>query len=77
MCSDPPQQEGDMWFDPESRCIMYKDEFATRYMGLAEDILNEVKRAGFQILDWKVEAEEGWESMLLTARKDESADRFK
>jgi ubiquinone/menaquinone biosynthesis C-methylase UbiE len=40
--------------DPQSRCQI-KDGLAVRYVGRAEDILSEIREAGFHILDWKIE----------------------
>ncbi len=40
-------------FDPRSRCLIYNG-IAIRYIGLTDDILAEVKHAGFHILDWEV-----------------------
>ena len=40
-------------FDPESRCQV-KNGTAYRYVGLVEDILEEIQKAGFTILHWEV-----------------------
>ena len=40
-------------FDSESRCIVSQG-VAVRYIGLAEDILNEVTDAGFHVLNWEI-----------------------
>jgi hypothetical protein len=40
-------------YDPVSRCTISKG-IATRYIGLVDDIINEVKTQGFKILDWWV-----------------------
>lgn len=41
-------------FDPVSRCLMYRGKLATRYIGVAEDIVAEVRQAGFHILGWRI-----------------------
>ncbi len=55
MCGDPGNRDKELrkHFEPKSRCVIF-DGVATRYLGLAEDILTEIKEAGFRILDWRV-----------------------
>lgn len=48
MCGEVTNDEWKKDFDPESRCMVIKD-IARRYIGLADDILAEIKEAGFQI----------------------------
>ena len=40
-------------FDPESRCLI-QNGIASRYIGLPEDILDEIRYADFHILRWEV-----------------------
>ena len=57
MCGDVVDETSEeirKHFDPQSRYVIY-DGVATRYVGLAEDILREIKEAGFRILDWRIE----------------------
>jgi len=52
MCGEIPEDlKKD--FDPESRCLI-QNEIATRYIGLPEDILDEIRYADFHILHWEV-----------------------
>lgn len=50
-CGDP--KDPDYPFDPVTRCKM-ENGIPTRYMGLPETIVEEVKNAGFAILDYQV-----------------------
>lgn len=57
MCGEVTGEESKKHFDPESRCLVYEGKdgpFASRYIGLAEDILDEIREAGFHILHWEV-----------------------
>jgi ubiquinone/menaquinone biosynthesis C-methylase UbiE len=49
MCGEVTNDEWKKDFDPESRCMIV-DDIARRYIGLADDILKEVKDAGFEIM---------------------------
>ena len=42
-------------FDPQSRCVV-NEGIAVRYIGLAGDILDEIRSAGFHVLNWKIKA---------------------
>ncbi len=53
MCGDHFADRFPEQFDPESRCQVW-DGVALRYFGHAEDILAEVKAAGFEIVQSKV-----------------------
>ncbi len=53
MCGEVASAELQKVFDPGSRCLVYNG-IATRYVGLAEEILAEIKEAGFSVLDWEV-----------------------
>jgi hypothetical protein len=49
MCGDPHFLPPGQTFDPASRCVMDKG-IATRYLGLADQILQEITAAGFSVL---------------------------
>ena len=53
MCGEVTNDEWKKDFDPESRCMVIK-EIARRYIGLADDIRAEIKKAGFQIKHWEI-----------------------
>jgi hypothetical protein len=44
-------------FDPTTRCVV-KCGIARRYIGLAEDIVDEIRQAGFHVLHWDVRSGE-------------------
>ncbi len=71
MCGEITNQEMKKQFDPQSRCIVTKG-MTSRYIGLAEDIVNEVKQAGFNVLHWEVEPrkdQDDCETLLVHATK--------
>lgn len=41
-------------FDPVSRCTVNTQGMATRYIGQAESLLQEIQAAGFHIVDWEI-----------------------
>lgn len=41
-------------FDPQSRCVKTGSGDILRYVGCADEILDEIKKAGFYILNWKI-----------------------
>ncbi len=51
MCNEPGMVEG---FDPKSRCTIHGGDIASRYIGLSEDILKEIRDAGFTVMDWEI-----------------------
>lgn len=57
--------------DGQSRCVLDQDGVATRYIGLPEDILTEIRTAGFQVLEWKIkprtDAESDMDELLVWA----------
>jgi len=53
MCGEVTNDEWIKDFDPKSRCMVIKD-IARRYIGLADDILDEIKDAGFKIKRWRI-----------------------
>ena len=70
MCGDLP--EG---FDPETRCQIVSG-VACRYIGLPEDILDEVRAADLDILHWEVRPrkdERDVDTLLIDATKPETA----
>lgn len=60
MCGDPSSPHLDISdsliekFDPNTRCIMADAGFATRYIGMPDDIRTELRAAGFRLLAWRV-----------------------
>jgi len=54
MCGDVTHKDMKKCFDPESRCLVYGD-LATRYIGLPEDILGEIRTAGFNLVNFTVQ----------------------
>lgn len=57
-------------YDPESRCTIHGD-IATRYFGDPDDILTEIKTAGFEVIQYEVEAGDSEQSnhyMIIEAR---------
>ncbi len=46
-------------FDADSRCTISPEGFATRYIGVAEDILQELIDAGFAIAHWEIIPRQG------------------
>ena len=53
MCGEITDARIREYFDRESRCVVVEG-VAQRYIGLAEDILDEVGDAGFDVLSWEV-----------------------
>jgi ubiquinone/menaquinone biosynthesis C-methylase UbiE len=53
MCGEVTNKEFRKHFDPQTRCIL-QGEIATRYIGLPEDILDEISDADFRILESEV-----------------------
>ena len=59
-------------FDPVSRCTVDERGVAIRYVGKAEDILQEIQVAGFHIAHWEIlprELEEDQDDLLVRAIK--------
>jgi hypothetical protein len=42
-------------FDPPSRCLIYQGDLVAHDIGLAEEIVEEIRSAGFHILGWRVD----------------------
>jgi SAM-dependent methyltransferase len=63
--TDPSALKG---YDPTSRCTLYGD-MATRYFGLPDDIVGEVKQAGFEILHTEILPEAAHSNMIIEAQK--------
>jgi 2-polyprenyl-3-methyl-5-hydroxy-6-metoxy-1,4-benzoquinol methylase len=53
MCGEVMNKEMQKQFDPESRCLV-SNGIASRYIGLPENIITEIKQAGFNILHSEV-----------------------
>jgi hypothetical protein len=62
MCGEITSEKMKQQFDPLSRCLINREkEIATRYIGLVEDILDEIRKADFYILQSEVKAREDQE----------------
>lgn len=64
MCGEIRDKEWKKNYDPESRCLFTKD-VAQRYIGLPDDILNEIINAGFKILHSSVTVGTGDDNDML------------
>ena len=53
MCGDTRSEDFKKYFDPITRCLVHND-IANRYLGLPDSILEEIRKAGFHILQWEV-----------------------
>jgi 2-polyprenyl-3-methyl-5-hydroxy-6-metoxy-1,4-benzoquinol methylase len=53
MCGEIISEKVKEHLDPETRCLIY-NEVATRYIGMKEDILDEINKAGLHILHWEI-----------------------
>ena len=72
MCGEVTGSEWRKRFDPRSRCMLGEDGVATRYLGLPEDILEEIRSARLQVLDWRIKArkdEDDADELLVWATK--------
>lgn len=72
MCGDVTNEDIKKHFDLQSRCYIVKNSIAFRYVGFAEDILDEIRKADFHILHWEVKARkdrEGQDNLLVEATK--------
>ena len=54
MCGEPVNAWARTHFDPETRRLVREDGLVIRYLGMPEDILQEVTDSGLWVLDWKV-----------------------
>jgi len=70
MCGDPGEEEVKKYIDPATRCMVI-DGIAGRYFGKPEDILDEIKSAGFIIKSWEInhDAENKQDGLRAAARK--------
>ncbi|MDA3884490.1 MAG: methyltransferase domain-containing protein [Candidatus Delongbacteria bacterium] len=64
MCGEIRDDEWKKIYDPESRCLFTKD-VAQRYIGLPDDIVDEIRSAGFTILHSSVTIGEGLDNDML------------
>ena len=70
MCGEVRSEEMKKDFDTESRCLLTKDT-AVRYIGMPEDILEEIKNVGFKILFSEVQGDEdGADDLRVHATKE-------
>jgi ubiquinone/menaquinone biosynthesis C-methylase UbiE len=53
MCGEVKAEEWRKRFDESTRCLMIKD-VAERYIGLPEDIVEEFKSAGFELISYEI-----------------------
>jgi ubiquinone/menaquinone biosynthesis C-methylase UbiE len=76
MCNDPTDETMRRYFDPVSRNVI-RDGVAGRYFGLPESILDEVRGAGFRVVNWFVDpADEAdrQDDIVIEAVKPEGMD---
>jgi len=65
MCGEPVNAFFQQSYDAASRCQVIQG-VAYRYCGLPDDILKEIRKAGFEILHWEILNQDGpGEDMLL------------
>lgn len=71
MCNDPIDPEIQKYFDRESRNVI-RGGIAGRHLGIPEQIVDEVRQAGFEVLHWHVEpsdAEDLQDDLIVEARR--------
>jgi ubiquinone/menaquinone biosynthesis C-methylase UbiE len=69
MCGDPREEEALKHYEAESRCMVVNG-VAGRYFGLPEEIICEIKSAGFSIRHWEIkEDDSSQDDLLAVARK--------
>jgi ubiquinone/menaquinone biosynthesis C-methylase UbiE len=54
MCGEPAVGWPREHFDPATRCVVREDGLVVRYLGLASDVVQEVREAGLQVLNWQI-----------------------
>ena len=69
MCS-PVDRKKIQGFDPESMCTIING-IATRYFGLADSILDEIRQAGFEIVHWEIERGDTTDTLTVEAINSE------
>jgi len=70
MCGAPARGWPQDHFDPQSRCIIRDDGLVVRYLGMPDDIVQEVLDSGLRAKDWTVlpaRSEEDQDTLLLYA----------
>jgi ubiquinone/menaquinone biosynthesis C-methylase UbiE len=75
MCGDVTCEEFRQHFDSQSCCLIYQGDLAVRYIGHAEDILAEIRSAGFRILNWRIQSRQDaddQDDLLVMATKSSS-----
>lgn len=65
MC-DPVDTTAIQGFDPESRCTICNG-IASRYVGLPDDIIQEIDNSGFEVVRWHVEEDETASELVVEA----------
>ena len=55
MCGEVTDKNIKDHFNEGTRCIEHNG-IATRYIGLADDILNEIRQAGFRVIENEIKA---------------------
>jgi 2-polyprenyl-3-methyl-5-hydroxy-6-metoxy-1,4-benzoquinol methylase len=71
MCGEVISEKVKEHFDPETRCLIYKG-VATRYIGMKEDILDEIAKSGLGILHWEIKnrkSDEDQDELLVIVTK--------
>lgn len=61
MCGEIRDPEIRTYFDPTTRCLV-KYGIVSRYIGVVEDIVDEIRHAGFHLLHWEVRSREATQS---------------
>ncbi len=55
-------------YDPTTRCTLFRNTgIASRYIGVAEEIIEEIRHAGFYVTHWEVRSGEASQSMDYVA----------
>ena len=62
MCGEITSTELQKQFDLQSRCLI-RNDVAIRYIGFPDDILDEIRDSGFEILHWEIEPRKDQEEL--------------
>jgi 2-polyprenyl-3-methyl-5-hydroxy-6-metoxy-1,4-benzoquinol methylase len=76
MCGEITTKRLSEGFDPKTRCQLH-DGIAYRYIGVAEDIVNEIRIAGFSLLQWEVKGakdDDDQDNLLVNAIKNQEIE---
>jgi len=60
MCGEVKGEFFKDWYDPQTRCVLNEKGGVTRYVGTVDEILDEIKKAGFYILNWELHEANGF-----------------